>query len=328
MHLRTNRDCEFGTPWSYVQISHMLPGCHPVLQPRDGEKSYFEFVESTSHTGVGSLSMFCDQSCSGCTDNLADFNYGECQSTATQGGVAVYPFNSYCGGSSNFVASTSVVSVAQFTGDDCSMTAAGQELNVALIRNIPSIASTGGQCVLDGVTKKDKNLYYQLNETTNEKGVNIYSGVVHCTDDKCSENCIAVSEWEEGVCQIIKDNENIKSMQIYQPSEANSGQCRVAPPPPPGPGPPPPPPFGTTTNGGGTTGPDPDAEPDEGMLGGLLGGGLGVAVIVFGAAILYRRYEARHGAPVSSYTAISNPNYGTVSTRQGHYDDEGMTTDI
>ena len=221
--------------------------------------------------------------------------------------------------------------------------------NTVYVRNYPEVtADNSGKCLLDGANTGDHSTYYKLNMTVDGKGVKVYSGVLYCTDDACTTGCTAVDSLAEQVCQpgafglkflAASDLNKCASDGRAAPFLPSLPRLRRSHSP-----------AATSTKIPGTT-ESPDETADPQLVGGLVGGGIFVAVLVFGGALLYRRYEvrarrlhpsasplthrspqARHSGAAVGYTSIptGSRDYGTVPAARppSSYEDEGMTTDI
>ena len=139
------------------------------------------------------------------------------------------------------------------------------------------------------------------------------SGAFGCTEETCTPaTCDHVIErpLPEDTCGV---GANDRAIRLMDAPKALS-KCEGAPPQ-------------TTVGPGGTTakpGEFGDGANDPALIGSVVGGGVAVALAIFGVALAYRRYEFRQRQALNvHYTSVKNTNYGSAN-----YDDEGMTTDI
>jgi hypothetical protein len=318
-------DCDVDDPWTTLTISRLKSGCNHLKHRFSDQDIYTDFVHSPLNTSkdyppLEFLGLYCDSACKSCTAEIGPQPYGKCVPQSSIGSVSLYPEEYYCKGSPNRNTNQEGISIFYYELPQCSMKLPADDGNVLYIRNHGKPSNT---CVEDG--KGTPQLYYQLNETRGAKGP-IFNGKLRCTDDKCSEGCITITDLAQGACHQATEMDN-HGVEIWRSKEVLD-QCENVPqsgPSPPGPKP--------------TQQPATDADPE--LVAGLVGGGVALAAVVFGASLCYRhqRGPRLRGDGVSvRYSAASrvnpqyermanaqaaNPSYGTLTA-----DEEGMTTDI
>lgn len=348
-----NDDCRINQEWSTLTISRMPAGCSCVHAHGYVEEDFCRQFEhgkpnQTQFPPVEFLGLFCDASqCNGCASNIDNLEYGVCKTKedmASIGSIALYPEPYYCLGSPELSGKLGGYALFFYSNKSCTMRNKDDAKNILQIRKYNELAST---CTQDGT----QELYYAINRSTDKNDNVLYNGVVHCTDAKCTQNCIEIKDLEEFQCSIIKDDKNFGAVQIARAEDILS-QCEHVPQP--GESTPAPPP-----------GPGNNLLDDKpGLVAGIIAGGVGIAAILFGLAFCYRKnnspqqssYGGRNEGGVSggrrryqqqshnnsAYQRIpatppsqqqqqqgggmgmsNNPGYGAITD-----DDEGMTTDI
>jgi len=196
--------------WEEAIISRVTEGCHR-FQHLPSQQDTYRSLELDDYGHVKKLGVYCGPTCEKCEVVYTDVPFGECVPSQDDTSSALYPPEFFCMGSANTrLASGGMVTYAfTETGSDV----VDQASNVATIRGYPAVT---GSCERDGKTKAPAT-YYKLKQSEGTTGL-VYTGVMQCVSDDCTNCAVTVAGWEEGSCQAVGDagfiqifsNENLK----------------------------------------------------------------------------------------------------------------------
>jgi len=214
-------DCDLGDVWEEAIISRVTEGCHR-FQHIPSAQDMYRLLELDDYGRIQKLGLYCGPDCDKCEDDYTRLKFGTCIPSQDDTSAALYPPEFFCMGSANTRLSSNGIVTFAFTDSGCDVV--DQPNNIATIRGYPQAT---GVCQRDGKTK-DPATYYKLEQTEGTGGL-VFTGVMNCTSDDCTNCAVKVDAWEEGACQAVGD---AGFLQIY--SNENLKRCE-APPEPTGP---------------------------------------------------------------------------------------------
>lgn len=316
LYLMEQQQCQFGLPQSEVATVSIQPDvCKHVFLNSFSISKYVILKSDAGRTGTYAYGDFCDEKCNDCEywpEGMYEDN--DCIETL-DGSAAIH--SKFCPGSTNLDTEADSIAVFAYSGGNCNEVTND---DILMIR-VYAKQSTAG-CTPDYRAGNNFTHYYKLG-VTQDRGATFYSGAFQCVDSDCSrcEYSFTSTPLQEDSCTVTDTGRAIKI------TDAGSGleACNVDPDQPT-----PPPTYRPGPQPATTPGPDfGDQESNPALIGAIVGGGVGLALMVFGLALVYRRYEYRQRQVLNVHytTATKNQNYGSTATAAS-FEDEGMTTDI